>query len=331
MWDAIIGHGQVIAMLQSMVSKGRLPHALLFTGPSGIGKALVAKALAASLLCGAVQPCGHCNNCLALARQSHAGFFPVNPDGNSIKIDQIRAISHEASMGSGGQARICVIHDAEKMTVQSANSLLKLLEEPPANFYFLLLATSMHALLPTILSRCLTIKFLPLPAEELTAALTRCGYDSSLARTAARLSGGRMGQALELLQPQGFRWRDEALALAHKITAQEHNWFFAAMNTLDSWESSELIELLRYLLLVFRDITVWKTTGSSELLFNTDCDPQIVCLAEQWPAAILPAAVQRVRAAARALAANANAKLTWEALLIELAHMAKEGERTCKL
>ena len=328
MWESIIGHRHIITLLQSMLDKNRLPHALLFAGPAGVGKSLTASALGASVLCGSVQPCGHCSSCLAFARQSHAGFFNITLDGSSIKIDQIRAISHEAAMGSAsGQGRVCIIHDAEKMTKEAANSLLKLLEEPPAGFYFILLASSTHALLSTILSRCLTIAFLPLPPAQLAAALVSRGYGEEEAQVAARLGGGRMGQALTILAAEGFKSRDEALALAKVLTGRQGNWFFETMAAFDKREGSEISELLRLLLVIFRDVAIIKTTGKSELLYNTDCWEDLAQLAQMWPEMALTNAVKRIRSAQRALAANANVRLTLEALLIELSAMLKEGER----
>lgn len=331
MWETITGHSRIIALLQTMLAKRRLPHALLFAGPAGIGKSLAAKALAASLLCGSVTPCGHCLSCLAFARQSHAGLFSIIPDGSAIKIDQIRALGHEAGMGAAaGQARVCIIHDAETMTLQAANSLLKLLEEPPAQFYFILLATSSQAMLSTIVSRCLTLRFLPLPPTELAAVLVQRGVADSEAQTAARLGGGRFGQAIRLLAPGGMNDRDDALAVMETVTSQQGNWFFASMTVLEKRKSRELAELLRMLTIIFRDLAVLAATNNNELILNTDCTDKLRQAVSQWPADVFTGVVRKIRAAEQALAANANPRLTWEALLMELADLAKGGENSCR-
>jgi len=326
MWETIIGHDPNIKMLQKMLASGRLPHALLFVGPAGIGKFLVARELAASLLCGGTSPCGRCSSCLALAQQNHANLLVITPDGSSIKIDQIRSIQHEVAMRSfSGGARVCIIEDAGKMTKEAANSLLKMLEEPPENFYFVLTVTSTHSVLNTILSRCLVMKFLPLVPEQMIAALKLRGFSQETAAVAARLSGGRLGKALGLLSPEGLKLRDEALRLASTITEQTGVWFFSAIGALDKRENAELGHLLGFLSGVFRDLTILRTTGNTELVFNIDKINQLQELVVSWHDQALVAAVKRIYSAERAIAANGNMRLTWEALLIELADLVKEG------
>ena len=327
MWDSIIGHHHIITMLQGMLTKGALPHALILAGPAGVGKGLTAQTLAAAILCGRTHPFSICPNCAALARQSHAGFFRILPDGNAIKIDQIRALQHEAGLGAATGSRVCIIEDAEKMTLQAGNSLLKLLEEPPDGFYFILLTSSPHALLGTIRSRCVMLKFLPLTADVLAQALADDGHDKNHSMLAARLSGGRLGKALGLLEPNGLARRDEALQIIRAVTQQQGNWFFPLVSRLDKRPASEIQELLRYLTVIFRDIMILQTTGSQALLYNTDCLDELQQTAGLWPHNAPPAAVRSVRAADRALAANANSRLTLEGLLIALADMAKEENR----
>ena len=327
MWESIIGHRHIITMLQGMLTKGSLPHALILAGPAGVGKGLTAHALAAAILCGRTHPCGSCPNCTALARQSHAGLFRILPDGNVIKIDQIRALQHEAGLGAATGSRVCIMEDAEKMTLQAANSLLKLLEEPPDGFYFILLTSSPHALLGTVRSRCVTLKFLPLTADILAQALADNGHDEDHSMLAARLSGGRLGKALGLLEPNGLARRDEALQIICVVTQQQSNWFFPLVSRLDKRPAGEIQELLRYMTVMFRDIMILQTTGSQALLYNTDCLDELQHTARLWSHHAPPAAVRSVRAADRALAANANSRLTLEGLLIELADMAKEESR----
>ena len=327
MWESISGHCQIIAMLQTMLDKKRLPHALLFAGPSGVGKAMTARVLAASLLCGSKEPCGSCSSCIAFTRQSHAGLFSIMPDRGNIKIDQIRALNREASLGAAlGEARVCIIHDAEKMTLQAANSLLKLLEEPPRNFYFILVASSAHALPGTILSRCLTANFRPLPPAVLAQVLTERGFACHQAQAAAAISGGRFGQALKLLEPGGLDNRNKALLIVETVTTQQGSWFFSEMTLFDKRSSNDHSEILRYMSMIFRDMALLRSSVNKELLLNSDCRDQLYQMACQWPEKSLIKASNRIRDAYRALASNANTKMTWEALILELAHMAKEEE-----
>lgn len=329
-WKDIVGHGNTIAMLQRMIAVNRLPHALLFTGPDGVGKSLVARALAAQLLCDGegMKPCGRCQPCRHIANKSHPDVLEIAPAGATIKIDQIRGLQREAALGpSLAQARVCIIQDAGKMTKEAANSLLKLLEEPPATFSFILIAPSPHVLLGTILSRCLTVKFLPLTAAELTQALEYRGFEAVKAAVAANLSGGRFGEALRLLEPEGLHKRDEAASLVDKLLETGSFWLWDTVAAWDKQEDEAISELFHHMTALFRDIAVLAVTGDRERILNKDLARWVQDKIYQIPVQTIPAMIKRLRAAERALAGNANTRLTLEALLIDLSDLIKEGEK----
>lgn len=171
-WENIAGHDAVVTMLKNMLETGKVPHALLFSGPAGIGKMPAARVFAAGLLCSgpaAGKPCGECSDCAQAARQSHPDLVVLAGDGGSIKIEQIRALQHEAAFAPyNGRRRVFIVEDAGRLTAQAANSLLKILEEPAPGTVFVLTATSGHALLPTIVSRCRVLSFRPLDEATLT-------------------------------------------------------------------------------------------------------------------------------------------------------------------
>lgn len=182
------------------VSTAQLPHAILLTGRSGIGKRGLADALAARLLCeSAPDPhepaCGHCASCLMVAANSHPDFRLVQPEaateseegsgekpeGNDkkkasqqIRIGQIRDIEAFFNIGSHrGGARVCLIDPAESMNTVTANSLLKILEEPTPSFYFIMVSHRWQGLLPTLVSRCRRIICPPPTAARASAWLTQ--------------------------------------------------------------------------------------------------------------------------------------------------------------
>lgn len=168
-------------------SDTRLPHALLFAGPKGVGKRETADSLAKRLLCERPRDahqtaCGHCDSCIMLASGSHPDFRLLQPEAaeeegessgegekkkgsKQIRIGQIRELEAFFNMGSHrGGARVCVIEPAEAMNAVTANSLLKILEEPSITFYFIMISHRWRYLLPTLLSRSRRIMFSP-PAE----------------------------------------------------------------------------------------------------------------------------------------------------------------------
>jgi DNA polymerase-3 subunit delta' len=174
----------------------RLPHALLFAGPKGVGKREVADALAARLLCeaapAACQPaCGQCPSCLMMASGTHPDFRLVQPEAaeeeeggaaeegkkkasKQIRIQQIRELEAFFHVGGHrGGARVCIIEPAEAMNAVTANSLLKILEEPDASFYFLMVSNRWNTLLPTLLSRSRRVMFAAPAEAESRAWLSR--------------------------------------------------------------------------------------------------------------------------------------------------------------
>lgn len=173
----------------------RLPHALLFGGPKGVGKRETADALAARLLCETPRAprqaaCGHCESCLMLASGSHPDFRLLQPEATEeegeasaegekkkaskqIRIGQIRELEAFFNIGSHrGGARVCLIEPAEAMNAVTANSLLKILEEPSVSFYFLMISHRWRSLLPTLLSRSRRIMFTPPAAPQAQAWLS---------------------------------------------------------------------------------------------------------------------------------------------------------------
>ncbi|MDT8903680.1 DNA polymerase III subunit delta' [Anaeroselena agilis] len=327
-WEDIAGHDKVTAMLCNMLASGRMPHALLFEGPAGIGKLLAARTLAAAILCGGRdKPCGECPSCRLVGQGTHPDLVELAADGASLKIDQIRALQHEAALAPYfGSGRVFLVEEAERLTVQAANSLLKILEEPPAGSVFILTASSRHAMLPTVVSRCRVFPFRPLAPEALARLLAARGADGARAAMAARLSGGRVGEALALLAEGGLALRDAALTVVAALPAGGASLVWAQGAALDKLAAPELAAFLRHLRQVLRDLLV-VVSGREELALNSDVAGELRRAAAAWDARRLDEALRVVRDAGRALEGNANTRLTLEAMLIHLLEAAREGTR----
>lgn len=312
-----------------MLAADRIPHALLFSGPAGIGKSLIATLLAAGILCGgnSDRPCGYCQTCILFNRNAHPDFTLVRPEGATIKIDQIRALQHYAALApSVSSRRVCIIEDAELMTVQAANSLLKLLEEPPPGFVFILVAGTAQPLLPTILSRCRKLQFQPLAASILAKALEARGHVPEAANVAARLSGGRMGTALRLLAPDGLAARNMAADLLENLHDSKMTAIWDKALKLDSLETKEIVTVLEFLLYLFRDIVLVAGRHSERLIYNSDLVPKISRWAVNWSEGQGISAINAVKNTIRAIGGNANTRLALEALLINLKDLAEKGD-----
>jgi DNA polymerase-3 subunit delta' len=326
-WTDIIGHKDHVAMLRHMESSNRMPHAILFAGPNGIGKSMVAKVLGAALLCSSREerPCGICHSCQQMSYGSHPDFGLIAPDGANIKIEQIRTLQQEVSMAPYiSRRRVCIIDGAELMTTQAANSLLKVLEDPPGESVFILIASNRQMLLSTIISRCMVISFQPLADDVLAQALMAKGHLSEPSEVAARLSGGRLGIALTMLEPEGFALRNQALEIMEIVVEAKMEIIWHTATLLEKMERNEILQIIIYITYILRDILLLVTGQGRQLLFNIDIAEELGELADKWNEKQLVKAIRAVEAARRALHANANTRLTSEALLIKIVDLAKE-------
>ncbi|MGM0213638.1 DNA polymerase III subunit delta' [Enterococcus sp. AZ109] len=165
----------VFRQLQNSFKHGRLAHAYLFEGDQGTGKADMAIWFTQHLFCQALtdeMPCEVCNNCVRISNHEHPDVIEVAPDGQTIKVEQIRQLQVElGKSGYESAKKVVLIQEAEKMNTNSANSLLKFLEEPPTNFMIILQTQAVGKILPTIRSRCQIIHFQALSMEKLIQRL----------------------------------------------------------------------------------------------------------------------------------------------------------------
>ena len=328
-WDEIVGHEENIKILQDILAVDRIPHALLFAGPEGIGKQLVATVFTEGILCQneAYRPCGTCLSCRAVSQHTHPDVTEIEPEGQNIKIDQMRQLQHQAGLaGVAGTRRICIIKEAHLLNEQAGNSLLKLLEEPPADMIFILLTAKPYALLPTIVSRCSMLTFEPLPLRTLTQTLIAQGYSENVVQVAARLSGGRMGQALRVLQPEGLHLRDEAFHLLQELFTFNIHDLLAQALKIDAYEGEETLALLRYMLLILRDEIIYQNCRELSLVCNIDISEKLMTVANRCTADMLYQAITEVQTAQRAVRQRANVRLTMEALLLKLTAIVR-GEK----
>lgn len=329
-WQDIIGHGQTVDMLKRMLQTGDIQHAMLFTGPEGIGKSSVAAIMAAGILCENRQQgeaCGRCRSCQLLARASHPDLYTVYPEGQNIKIDQIRVMQREMAMSPcQSQYRVCIIGTAENMTDQAANSLLKILEEPPAYLVFILTVNQRHRLLDTIVSRCRSFPFHPVSAGVIADTLAARGTQANTALAAARLSAGRVGIAYKLAEPDGFAARDQALSILERLPEASGQVILDIAAGIHERQDKTALELLHCLGVLIRDLLVLKIPQSQQLVFNIDILDRLAALADGWHDEALVRAYGELRQTERALAGNANTRLTCEALLIQLMDLNKGGK-----
>lgn len=195
-FDRILGQERAVERLRALIARGRVPSALLFLGPHGVGKRTAALQFAKALNCGERpgEGCDTCPSCRKIAEGVHPDVEVTSPDGQFVKIDQIRAIADKlALIPAEARRRVVIVHRAERMNSAAANAFLKTLEEPPADTTVVLTAPSPSSLPETIVSRCMPLRFVPLARATLEALLAREGKLSEEERAfAVRHSQGRL-------------------------------------------------------------------------------------------------------------------------------------------
>jgi DNA polymerase III delta' subunit len=219
---SLIGHEDVLAFLGGELTKPS--HAYLLVGPTGTGKATVAREFARLLLCPAHGEHDElCSSCRRIASGNHPDLVKVEPEGRtSLGADTARWVVGQAVLTPvESERRVFLVEEAGLMTDQAANALLKTLEEPSAPVVFLLVAESEEDFPPTVASRCRIVRLGRVPEDQLAAALVERGIDEEKARVLALVSAGRPGLALELAdQPQVADLRRAWLSIPNRLSAR---------------------------------------------------------------------------------------------------------------
>ena len=250
----IVGHLKIIKQLKRQVMENQISHAYLFSGISGIGKKKIALEFAAMILCiGQKKPCGYCFACKQIRHQSYPDLLIIEPEKNetTIKIKQIREMINELGIiPYSGKKRIIILEQAEKMTIEAQNSLLKSLEEPLGQNVFLLITEYPKKLLPTVRSRCQSYHFLPLSNEEMTVILQN-DYNMDQIKNVLPQAKGSPGEALYLLKyPEIQEERTEILRDFYKILTRNEIIIFSLAETLavDKEKSQKILNFLIHFL-----------------------------------------------------------------------------------
>ena len=321
-FQQIIGQQTAKQLLQSSLRRQAISHAYLFSGPKGSGQLQTALAFAKAIFCTELEDdaCGQCLECRKVEHGNHSDLTMLAPDGNNIKIDQIRELQRIFSYRSeAGHPKVYIIEQSEKMTVQAANSLLKFLEEPPVPAVGILITDNGQAMLPTIRSRSQMVPFSALNPEEMLQSLIKEGYPANLARSAAHLASG-MEACREILQQNWFaEIRNVMLQLGKESLGRGSTSLISAQQKLFKTGLSEHLDILLSLFhLWFRDMLYIQYGRHENIVFIDQLD-MLSQLAhtrstEQW----VPY-MDLVAACRKKLRFNVNGQLCLEQFLIGLA------------
>jgi DNA polymerase-3 subunit delta' len=321
----ILGHQRPITLLQRAIKNEKVVNSYLFLGNEGIGKKYVALQFAKALNClgGEVEredSCDHCASCKKIASALHPDVLVIEPEGQYIKVDQVRQMQRQlAYRPYEGRHRVCILTAADRMAPHIPNTLLKTLEEPPLHTVIVLLANSSRFILPTILSRCQPIRFNPLPIPLLSKWLMEGkGFSEAEAHLLASLSEGSPGKALEIQEEIRQIPREELLRnwIGLKSLSMEKMWTW--VESLPS-QRENLLLMLEVAKTLLRDLVMVKTLRKEPNLIHSDLLPVMEPMAVQWSLSSLLKRMEILHQTTLVVRANANTSLALEAMMLSWA------------
>jgi DNA polymerase III subunit delta' len=288
--EAIEGQPRPVALLRRALESGRVAHAYAFIGPPGSGRTTTALAFAQALLCETDTACGKCRGCRLVAERRHPDLHvivPTPPESNpkgarALRIGAIRELERQAALRPAmGRHKVFILDDAERMTGETPQAVLKTLEEPPAQTVLILILPRARAMPATVISRCQLVRFAPRDDDQASV-------------------------------------RDEAVALLAEVRDKGVDALFRRSQTFDR-DRERAERVVDALWLFARDLLVTKSGGPASLLVNTGHAESIAREAERWSLDGILAAIDTCREAREALAVNVTPRLTIEIVAGRLA------------
>ena len=277
----VVGHKDIINYIRNAVSNDKVSHAYILNGERGSGKKLLANLFAMSLLCeeGGPDPCNQCHSCKQAESGNHPDIIRVTHEKpNSISVDDIRTqVNHTVDIKPyQGPYKVYIIPQADLMTVQAQNALLKTIEEPPEYAVFLLLTENAEMLLPTINSRCVMLKLRnikdTLIKKYLMEKLQIPDYKADMC---AAFAQGNMGRAIMLANSEHFNEiREEAVQLLKYIHEMELSEIVTAVKNITVYKL-EITDYLDIIMIWYRDVLLYKATKEIDKVVFKDQIPFI--------------------------------------------------------
>ena len=343
MFKKLIGNNQVKDILRRFVANGRVPNSLLFAGDDGVGKRQFALELAKALVCTDPTMGEACEVCPACLRADNFTFpksddkkanerviWSDHPDvgtvisyNRNILVDAIRHLESEANFQPyEANSRFFIIDDADKMNDAASNALLKTLEEPPATSHIFLITSRPDSLLPTIRSRCQTLRFAPVPADEIEKYLIdERAFTHDEAKLSARLARGSIGRAVTVDVEKFKARREKMLSVIRNVieTGDVAALLRISEEMNDAKNKENFEENLDILQSLIHDVWTIKVTGEATRVVNTDLESDLAHLAAESGRADLPSWLTEIETMRQNFIVNINRKVATDALFVSMA------------
>jgi DNA polymerase III subunit delta' len=343
MFESLTGNSRVKEVLQRMIASGRLPGALLFVGEEGIGKKLFALEAARTLNCRSLKDGRACETCSACVRILKINY-PTSADSDDwkqmiwtdhrdvgmvvapkrvLRVEQMRAIEREANYRPvEGKARVFIVDEADKLNDNSANALLKVLEEPPSTSHIILITSRPAMLLPTILSRCQVIRFSPLAPKEIENYLiSNKILDAKSAKLRARAAAGSISRALSGDAGTFAAQRKAMLTVVESLVISENRaqLLRSAEQLNEAQFKDEFEERLDVLETLIRDAWMLSLGSQREQLVNEDMAGELEAISRKMDPSKAAAWILEIEDMREQLIVNINRKAATDALFLQMA------------
>ncbi|MCI8660696.1 MAG: DNA polymerase III subunit delta' [Lachnospiraceae bacterium] len=323
-FEVILGHDQIKEHFRRAIEIKKVSHAYILSGEAGMGKKSLAKAFALALLCqeGKNEPCMTCNACKQVLSSNHPDLIYVTHEKpSSIGVDDIREQINETIWirPYSSRYKIYIVNEAEKMTVQAQNALLKTIEEPPDYAMILLLTTSQEVFLSTILSRCVQMKLKPLQdyiiknylIEKLQTEEEKADIYTAFAR-------GNLGKGIRIASSEDFQAMiQDMLHLMKNICLMDISELLDYIRRIkeDKLDNEECLDFIE---MWYRDILLFKATGDRDLLIFKNEYPTILKISDESSYSYLEKILNEIVKARKRMNFNVNMELAMELLLLTI-------------
>ena len=316
----IVGQEQITGHLQNAIRMGKVSHAYIIQGEAGSGKKLLANTFATTLQCeeGGIEPCGHCQSCKQAVSGNHPDIRRVTHEKATIGVDDVRLqLNNDILVKPYSRPyKVYIIDEAEKMTEQAQNAMLKTIEEPPEYAVIILLTVNAKLLLPTILSRCILLNVRPVARGQVTKLLTeRHGIAGFMAEVAADFADGVPGKAIAYAQSGEFvDLKDEVIKVLRRLDSMPAEEIYKKVK---EWagRKAELPDILSLMNLWYRDVLVMKSTGGSGRMVFREEERELTNQAEKLSYARIEECLDAIELTRQRMNANVNLEVSLEMLL----------------
>ena len=323
-FSEIVGHEQIKEHMQAAIRDKKPFHAYLFQGEEGVGKEALARTFAAGLQCQSEstdKPCKECVSCRQMESGNQPDVIWVTREKASLGVDEIREqLCNTMDIKPfSSPYKIYLVPEAEKMTEAAQNALLKTIEEPPEYGIVILMTSNIYALLPTILSRCLTMEFRPLSTAVVESFVKEhCQVPDYQARASAAFAQGNLGKAMRYAKSEDFIERkDHIISLLRHVEQMDLSEMLAVIKDLGT-RKDEVRDYIDLMVLWYRDVLLFKATKDINQLLFQDEASYISREASHRSYEKIEEILQAFEKAKVRLRANVNFDITMELMLLTL-------------